>query len=331
MLIARKKPVNLCIGDERLFSQEFQKEIPLPSMRHIKNCCVNAQGVVFKGFKADPDSFVSKRFAQNATWKFFAKSYILSKHFEIPSKKPAILFFDSWSEGYFHWICDALPRLFLAKEHLMKSIILTNDLFTKDYHTSTLSLFPILESYVLQRGKTYHVKELLLPSHLAETTGNYNEGIMQSMRSYLLQQLKIDDSIGNLHKKIYITRKNASRRKVINESDLWPVLKKYGFLEMAFENLSFVDQAKTAFSAQVIIGLHGAGLSNILFMKPKSKLLELRRENESHDNCYFSLASALDIDYYYLKCKPTNPLLSNQDADVIVDVDKFEALLKMIA
>ena len=48
-----------------------------------------------------------------------------------------------------------------------------------------------------------------------------------------------------------------------------------------------------------LIGLHGAGLTNMLFMSEKTNVLELRNEEDSHNNCYFSLASDLNLDYYY--------------------------------
>ena len=60
------------------------------------------------------------------------------------------------------------------------------------------------------------------------------------------------------------------------------------------------NQTKEFFSdVKILIAQHGAGLTNMLFMQPKSRVIEIRNLNDSHNNCYYSLASALDIEYQY--------------------------------
>ena len=67
---------------------------------------------------------------------------------------------------------------------------------------------------------------------------------------------------------------------------------------------------------------------NILFAKEKIKIIELRHENSDTQNMYFSMASALNLDYYYLKCKGTSldPHLSN----IVVPISELNELLKQI-
>ena len=56
-------------------------------------------------------------------------------------------------------------------------------------------------------------------------------------------------------------------------------------------------------STKTLVGLHGAGLTNMIFMNKGGQVLEFRNANDSHNNCYFSLTSSLQHDYYYLNCK----------------------------
>jgi capsular polysaccharide biosynthesis protein len=62
-------------------------------------------------------------------------------------------------------------------------------------------------------------------------------------------------------------------------------------------------------NADVLAANHGAGLTNMLFMKPGSRVLELRYEHDNHNNCFFALANTLAVSYHYqlTKAKSDNP------------------------
>ena len=59
-----------------------------------------------------------------------------------------------------------------------------------------------------------------------------------------------------------------------------------------------------------------------------AKIIELRHESSTTQNMYFSMASALNLDYYYLNCKgiSKDPHLS----DIVVPVNELKDLLKQI-
>src|ERR1035437_4173888 len=59
----------------------------------------------------------------------------------------------------------------------------------------------------------------------------------------------------------------------------------------------FEDQVAILSKARYVASNHGAGLTNMLFMRPGGRVLELRREGDAHNNCFFTLASALKLDY----------------------------------
>jgi capsular polysaccharide biosynthesis protein len=79
-----------------------------------------------------------------------------------------------------------------------------------------------------------------------------------------------------------------------------------------------------------VVANHGAGLANMLFLSEKSSVFELRKFGDSHSNCYFILASALDLKYYYQACQAENPAEDAGLADVFVDLKLFKRNLEVM-
>ncbi|MFN6166278.1 MAG: glycosyltransferase family 61 protein [Pseudanabaena sp.] len=120
------------------------------------------------------------------------------------------------------------------------------------------------------------------------------------------------------YKKIYISRSKEQKRKIINELEVIEIVKKYGFKVICFEEYSFEDQIKMALRAKFMISNHGGGLTNLLFMASGGAVLELRKYGDSNNNCFFTLASALDINYFYQLCE-TDQNDINNTSDLKID------------
>ena len=110
-----------------------------------------------------------------------------------------------------------------------------------------------------------------------------------------------------------------------NESEIFPLLKKFNFEIVFPEEMTFEEQIEIYHGANIMGGLHGGGLTNILFMNPGTKLLEVRRENDNLNNCYYTLASELGINYYYVNSKSQGDDL--YVSDTIINLIDLENLL----
>jgi len=100
-----------------------------------------------------------------------------------------------------------------------------------------------------------------------------------------------------------------------------------------FEDLTWEEQVKLSFNTKLMISIHGAGLTNMLFMHPNSDIVEIRRKGDYHNNCYYSLASALSHNYYYMEGNISDSHLSKGinihdfSEDIAVDVSEFKTLI----
>jgi hypothetical protein len=320
----RNDPANIRVEDGSLFNHESIREIPATFLEYYRGVTIRPDGMVYRGGKLLPLSFpyqhhesLYERVENRA--KAIIKNRILSKPEII--EKDALWITDSWSLGYYHWMTDALPRLLAAKKEIQgATLFLPGEYRGVEYIASSLKPFNLSGVEYLEKPGFF--KRITIPTHTAPT-GNYNERIVNDLRR-LFHEYYDTSSIPVFGDRIYISRGKAQRRKIENENECMEVLRAYRFTIVFFEELSFARQFEIAFGAKYLISNHGAGLTNILFMKPGSSVLELRMEGDSLNNCYYSLASALRIKYFYQKCAPEQEGEDAHTANLVVDAVELD-------
>jgi capsular polysaccharide biosynthesis protein len=76
--------------------------------------------------------------------------------------------------------------------------------------------------------------------------------------------------------RIYISRRDSPIRPVKNESAFEGILaQQYGFKSVVLSEMTPDQQIRTFASAAIVVGSHGAGLSNASFMKEGAILFEI--------------------------------------------------------
>jgi hypothetical protein len=315
----RSLPINFNKADINLFEHELKKEIPATYLRNLSNITINPEGLLFRGTKILEESFPTPEF--DANWlglkgrtKVFLK-YGLKRHKK--NLADSIWVTDVWSKGYFHWLTDVLPRLFSIQDRLQESTLLLPSSYQhEDYIVSSLKPFFLREIEFVD--EIVSCANLRIPTHTAPT-GNYNETAIRGVREIYTNFYKGNSANCNNLEKIYISRGKAEKRKVSNEADCIAVVKEFGFKTVYLEEYSFQEQVEIMLNARYLISNHGAGLTNMIFMRPNGKVLELRKKEDLHNNCYFSLTSALDLKYFYQLCASQNLDEDAHTADLVVD------------
>jgi hypothetical protein len=78
--------------------------------------------------------------------------------------------------------------------------------------------------------------------------------------------------------------------------------------------------------------MHGAGMTNMLFMEGGGFVLEMRNREGPRNNALFALAGACELQYAYLQCKPADEANDKSpNADVICSPAKLDSLLEQLA
>ncbi|GGY06649.1 hypothetical protein GCM10007160_37770 [Litchfieldella qijiaojingensis] len=224
-----------------------------------------------------------------------------------------LIFHNPWSSGYYHWLIEAMPRLLALKDEWGRYPIVIPPKVPNTWFKKWLTDISCGRYVELKSGITFF-KEVIYqdnPGKMSQHSTPDLKVVSDYFSSLALRQIK---HAGNFQK-IYISRKNAGHRKISNEDEVEIFLKRVGFEFFQLENMNFLEQVLVFFNAKCVVSIHGAGLSNILFMRPGAKVIELiqqpdpkltwgsRRGTYLLNPCFKSLAESRSLDYKYILCE----------------------------
>ena len=321
----RNLPVNFNPDHLQLFKHELERTIPQIRLLKFRDVHVSSDGLLFAGLKILPESFAFPhhldQWERRSVLKFLWTNYLGRRLRRVDH---ALWITDYWSREYFHWIADALSRLFVVRDRLGNlRLTLPSGYDDLDYVRSSLKAFAVKHVDFIKPDETLYCGNLLLPTHAAPS-GHYNPRVIRGVRDILLSAYGDSNNHGE---RIYITRRRATKRRIVNEDEVEKILQQFGFQTIHAEELSFEQQVQTFSRAQYLVSNHGAGLTNMLFMKRGGSVLEFRHTLDHINNCYFTLSSALDLNYFYQTCDPASANSDPHTADLIVDPRTLEANL----
>jgi tetratricopeptide (TPR) repeat protein len=237
-----------------------------------------------------------------------------------------------WGEGYFHWMFDLVARIKLLQD----AHINLNDIdyfvinhYQHEYRQETLSKLgiPLHKIIVTEEEHYIQTDNLIMPSHPHLTGERVSPWACQFLKDLFLPAGKINSPYGE---RIYISRAEASRRRILNESEIFDYLTSLGFMKVCLESMSIEEQAICLAGAKVIIAPHGAGLTNLIFCQAGTKVIELFSD-QYVINLYWKISTLCNLQYYYLINQTANipPEYVVDCQDIWVDRDNLLELLKL--
>ncbi|XP_062141503.1 EGF domain-specific O-linked N-acetylglucosamine transferase [Drosophila sulfurigaster albostrigata] len=130
--------------------------------------------------------------------------------------------------------------------------------------------------------------------------GCSNSGLFRAFSEFILHRLQIPYQPPLAKRKLRITylSRRTKYRQVLNEAELLAQLEDnedYQVQRVSYERLSFSDQLAITRNSDILIGMHGAGLTHLLFLPNWACLFELY--NCEDPNCYKDLARLRGVHY----------------------------------
>ena len=321
----RKMPKNLSSKDLPLFEHEETRSIKSSyffdrkSIFIFNSIVISFRGLTyFKNYTFFGDKTLIERI------KRIVKAYRDTNKKNTVLLEKGIWFTDHKSHVYFHWLFDSLQRAMLVVDKNKNlPLLVPEELFKKDYISQSLK-FLNLNYIVLKSNNIYKVKRLTLTSKTA-LSGNYNEKILASLVQLFKKNSKTTDSHSIIKntENLFIYRNRSVGRDIYNFDELQKILFKYDYSLIKFEDYSYSEKIQILGQCKNLVGMFGSGLSNMIFLNEGSNLIEIRHKNDSKNNAFFSLASALNLNYYYESFSLT-------DKGCVVDIKNIDNLLKKL-
>lgn len=239
----------------------------------------------------------------------------------------------SCTTNIFHWMYDAVARLFLLKKSGLfdKVDYFLTPALDKKYHTEVLNLLGLEGKKIIQIARHAHIQadNLIVSSH-TKYRRIIPKWVCDSYRQLILEK----GAPANHSELIYIERGDSKIRQVLNEDKLKELLGKYGFKNVLLSKMPYEQQAKLFASAKVIVSAHGAGLAHLSYCKEGTALLEIFSEHYIKPT-YQIISKRRDINYQYMICesdlkgKPKNIREANE-SHIIADIEEVENRLRQI-
>lgn len=224
----------------------------------------------------------------------------------------------------FHWTFDVLPRLKLLEDIIedIDHLIVPEKL--NQFQLDSLKHLQISPTKLLQIKNGDH----FICENLFVTSFPRKKGYVPRWACEFLRKSFIPKDIGLPHRLIYITRKDAFFRRITNEEEIEDYLISLGFEIIQMSNFSFMEQVKIFAESKVVVGPHGAGLTNIVFCQ-NAKILEIFSPSYA-PTMYWMISNNVGNDYYYILGEDLPGNTHPEWKDFKVDINQFKQILENI-
>lgn len=304
---------------------------------------VNAKGMVFKGLKMMRETYPmwDQYPSLYQRHKLLKSLYLKSKIYNLKSR-PLLTVVDGYGATcYYHWMWDQLVRINLVKKDLGDDFMLAlpDVYFVNNFCIKSLEMIGIGKDrvIVLKKRDAATSDHVFFPTWIlggGKDGTTYDSQIIQT-RNDLLKYCEAYNQLKfSLGERIFISRSKQKKRIIINQEEVDKLLAKYGFAVVCMEDLSFENGISVSYNSKYTIAQCGSGLSNIIFQKAGSKILELYPKlNYDLNHAWFSeMAQAGDMHHSYQYCKidSDNIVINEFHTDMIVDLEVLEKNIRIM-
>jgi hypothetical protein len=210
---------------------------------------------------------------------------------------------------YYHWIAEVLGRLALLELNGIEYDFLyvpTN----RPYMKETLTLFGVDPAKIIEATDNFifSADELIVPSLVAKVKTDGCPRLVHYLPKNITIYIKEKLLLGletqktqpcEFSKKIFISRKDAQTRKMLNEDDVFAIFEEKGFKRYVLSNMSIKDQILLFKNAEIIVGALGSGLTNVIFCNDKVRIFEIFLARR--DCTIYNLCQNLGLNYQPIK------------------------------
>lgn len=334
-------PENTTASDRSIFEAYLNDPIPRMHIKQMPAFRVKSDGVLFRNgrilHEGSPYYFQPEHPVNTQSYLPHIRKRLFRRVFRyycidnaISIKTPCAWLTDTFSQHYFHWVVETLPRLFLwtLVDTGNRPVVLAKKLLRYAYVRQSLEWFRNRNFIFLEDGQLYRFTKATYLSPMGKPY-QFNAPLLQAFNAFIRAALPVRTALPL--RKVYINRAGSKKRIASNGAEVDAVFREHGFEIVHMEDLDLLQQAQLAGSCAVIAGIHGAGLANMIFAPPGNRVLELQ-QNMGWPSVYYRMANALGNPYYYQFCPTTDnqPQGANINANITINLAQLEQVLQQV-
>lgn len=314
---------------------EYNERVTIPQQYYVivPNCfLVGINHVVLKRCVVVPES-INKAPSSELLRLAILKSLLLRPMMTMKGAVCSLI--HEQSCHYFHWFIDILPRViyginYIHNIHPTLKYIIPSSLTS--WQRDSLQLLGVSPSnaFEFQQLSVNSKRSVKVDYVICGNKHNYSGGsalagdrlspdIYKEISSRIKQNLP--DLPDYPARRILISRRFALERRILNESQIFAKLRPFGFKLVVLEDLSFREQVMLFSNATHIIGVHGAGLTNLLFAI-NACVFEIHVLQHGIRPEYFQLATINDLTYCFASINA-----ENSSNDIVLDESMIDSYL----
>jgi hypothetical protein len=228
-----------------------------------------------------------------------------SQMFSMSFKKEYIRAYNQWSYNIFHFMTEQLPSIMFIIREIRASTNIPILCLNAPFLGPLFAFFEIKNPvHILNPVKNVESAIVCLPKTDVVYEQQYIEcgapspEKIEIVRSFILK--KISPKAHNIG---ILIRRSETKRSIQNHGALLDLLRiKRPDLEwLVFDRQPFADAVVMFSRTQIIVAPHGAGLTNMFFSPPGTKIVEIMPW-VNPNLCYHHLASLLNFDHCIVSC-----------------------------
>lgn len=176
----------------------------------------------------------------------------------------------SSTTGIYHWLAEILPSISWTCQPGAEHVHLLTPSDMPTFKTGSLQLAGFGNEKLVQLRE-----EACFFENLYLTWGsNSNLFFAQEFLLRLVERAQAR-AVRRDATKIYVSRRDSTRRTMQNEADLEKALEARGFLIVVLSEMPLADQIALFANASTIMGPHGGGLTHLMFAQPGTQVIEI--------------------------------------------------------
>jgi capsular polysaccharide biosynthesis protein len=210
---------------------------------------------------------------------------------------------DTGEENYYHFYNDVLAKLFFLEEKLNLSpdvpLLVAQRLYEKPYFQYFLK-HPYLRDrrWIIQDQQYIRSQRTYFCKPLTHTPKYYSRALSMVQPEDLAGAAEAD-------RRLFITRSPQRLRFIENNAEIAAICQEWEFESVDFDELTLPQQIRAMSQARYVVGIHGAGLTNILFRSSRPLgLLEIYPPSTYFPFHYVLMANQLGFQYDGIIAQP---------------------------